>query len=119
MTDKQMTEHSNRIFVEHERLKIEAANLRDELKQAQAERDCLRSEAMRLMNLLIEAQANENHLRRALEWVIAKMQGADKHECPYPCPDGQHGADGRCLGTLEGCWMIAALAATKEAPDEG
>lgn len=77
--------------------------------------DFERSEVARLMNLLIEAQANGNHLRRALEWAIAKMQGRDVYQCPYPCPDGQHGEDGRCLGTLEGCWMIAALAATKEA----
>lgn len=81
--------------VNHERLKIEAANLRDELKQAEAERD---------------------HLRRALEWAIAQMQHADKYQCPHPCPEGQHEEKhGYCLGTLEGCWMIAALAATKEA----
>lgn len=54
------------------------------------------------------------HRDRALEWAIAKMSGADKYECPYPCPEGQHDAEGRCIGTLEGCWRIAALAATEE-----
>lgn len=62
-----------------------------------------------------DAEAERDHLRRALEWAITEMQGRDVYQCPYPCPDGQHGEDGRCLGTLEGCWMIAALAATKEA----
>lgn len=51
MNDEQIAEHSNRIFVEHERLKREAANLRDELKQAEAGRD---------------------HLRRALEWAAVR-----------------------------------------------
>ena len=51
MNDEQIAEHSNRIFVEHERLKREAADLRDELAQAQAERD---------------------HLRRALEWAAVR-----------------------------------------------
>ena len=68
--------------------------------------------------LLEQAQAERDHLRRALEWTIATMQGADKYQCPRPCPEGQHDEDGRCIGTLKGCWNIAALAATEEAPDE-
>lgn len=63
------------------------------------------------------AQAERDHLRRALEWTIATMQGADKYECPRPCPEGQHDEDGRCIGTLEGCWNITALAATEEGSD--
>jgi len=72
MNDEQIAEHSNRIFVEHERLKREAANLRDELKQAEAGHATCRAEAARLMDLLIEAQADGNHLRRALEWAAVR-----------------------------------------------
>lgn len=72
----------------------------------------------RVLEALEQAQAERDHLRRALEWTIATMQGADKYECPRPCPEGQHDEDGRCIGTREGCWNITALAATEEAPDE-
>jgi hypothetical protein len=81
----------------------------DREKWEQAEMDLRET-----MKDLEACQKERDHLRRALEWAIAKMQGRDVYQCPYPCPDGQHGEDGRCLGTLEGCWMIAALAATEE-----
>lgn len=106
----------------------EHSNLRDELKQAQAERDHLRSEAMRLMNLLIEAQANENHLRRALEWLAREFAAHDKLACPERCggecvfwtSEEDEAAGTPCEERVtddmpHGCWITAALAATKEA----
>ena len=47
---------------------------RQNVAELEAALDFERSEVARLMNLLIEAQANGNHLRRALEWLATECK---------------------------------------------
>jgi hypothetical protein len=131
--DEERVDWANRAAV----LEADNARFRDALGQAQADSSWHRSEAARLMNLLIEAQANGNHLRRALEWLNEQSSGCihPDGECYdiaqpgdlapdcHPCrmAFAMAAAAGRDLRAFWNEWVsngndtTAALAATKEA----
>lgn len=76
-------------------------------------------------------EAERDHLRRALEWLAREFAAHDKLACPERCggvcvfwmseEDEEAGTpcEERVTDDMpRGCWITAALAATKEAPDE-
>jgi hypothetical protein len=97
MNDEQIAEHSNRIFVEHERLKREAANLRDELKQAEAGRDHLRgllTPATNALNFMV----NEQH-------SCPLEHFEDFEKVPY-CEVPEMEDVGDCSSSPAECWKM-------------
>lgn len=80
---------------------------RQNVAELEAALDFERSQVARLMDLLIETQANENHYKRALEWLNEQSVG-----CAYPdgeCYDIVHPGD--LAPDCRPCRMALAMAA--------